>query len=69
MLKKIVLASLFVLPFGGMSQSFYSDTTRLSEVLISENRLQIPFNKTARNLQVVTREDIQQLSVKSINEV
>lgn len=69
MLKKFMLAGLFALPLGGFSQSFISDTTRISEVLISENRLQIPFNKTARNLQVITRQDIEQLSVKSINEV
>src|SRR5690606_26146361 len=69
MWKKLVLAGLFAVPLGGFSQTYFADTARMSEVLISENRLQIPFNKTARNLQVVTRQDIQQLSVKSINEV
>lgn len=69
MFKKLLLAGMCTVPVCAMSQSFSADTTRMSEVVISENRLQIPFNKTARNLQVITRQDIQQLSVKSINEV
>lgn len=52
-----------------LGQIVERDTNRLSEILISENRLQIPFDKTARNLQVITRTEIDQLPVKSINEV
>src|SRR5690606_32054558 len=63
------ILSLLSISQAGYTQLVERDTNRLSEVLISENRLQIPFNKTARNLQVITREEIRQLSVKSINEV
>ena len=69
MRKITFLLGVLSLSYSGYSQSVEQDTNRLSEVLISENRLQIPFNKTARNLQVITRAEIAQLSVKSIHEV
>lgn len=46
-----------------------SDTTSLHEVVISENRLQIPFNKRNRNIQIIQKEDIAKMPVRSINEV
>lgn len=46
-----------------------SDTTSLSTVIISENRLQIPFNKQSRNIQIIDKQEIQRLPVRSINEV
>ncbi len=45
------------------------DSTTLGEVIITESRLQIPFNKTVRNIQIITREDIQRMAARSINEV
>lgn len=45
------------------------DTTKVEELIIQENRLQIPFNQTARNVQIITKEEIARLPVKSINEL
>jgi vitamin B12 transporter len=41
----------------------------LEEVVIEENRLQIPFNKSTRNIQVITKADIEKLPASSINEI
>ncbi|MCA5006365.1 TonB-dependent receptor plug domain-containing protein [Sphingobacterium bovistauri] len=41
----------------------------IAEVIISENRFQIPFAKRNRNIEIITSEDIARLSVKSVNEV
>lgn len=41
----------------------------ISEVIISENRLQIPFAKRNKNIEILTRDEIANLSVKSLNEV
>lgn len=51
------------------AQSGVSDTTSINEVVIAENRLQIPFNKRNRNIQIIQKEDIAKLPVRSINEV
>lgn len=69
MRKIIFLLGALSLSHSGYAQYSEQDTNQLSEILISENRLQIPFSKTARNLQVITRDEIALLSVKSINEV
>lgn len=54
---------------SAFAQETKQDTTKLNEIVISENRLQTPFNKLARNIQLVTKEDIAKMPVKSINEV
>lgn len=51
------------------AQSGVADTTSINEVVIAENRLQIPFNKRNRNIQIIQKEDIAKLPVRSINEV
>lgn len=45
------------------------ENEELEEVIIQENRLTIPFNQTTRNIQIITKEEIQKLPVSSINEV
>ncbi|MDR6733316.1 TonB-dependent receptor domain-containing protein [Sphingobacterium sp. 2149] len=45
------------------------DTTALGEVIINQNRLQIPFSKQSKNVQILTQEDIQRLPNRSINEL
>ncbi|WP_113636141.1 TonB-dependent receptor plug domain-containing protein [Nubsella zeaxanthinifaciens] len=49
-------------------QQVKQDTTKLNEIVISENRLQTPFSKQARNIQLITKEQIAEMPVKSINE-
>lgn len=44
-------------------------TKPLSEVVINENRLQIPFKEQNRNIQIIDRSQIEQLPARSIHEV
>ncbi|NGM74308.1 TonB-dependent receptor plug domain-containing protein [Sphingobacterium sp. SGL-16] len=41
----------------------------ISEVVISENRFQIPFAERNKNIEIITAQDISQMPVKSISEV
>lgn len=41
----------------------------IAEVIISENRLQIPFAKRNKNIEIITSKEIAQLPIKSINEL
>ncbi len=41
----------------------------LGEVVIQGNRLEIPFNESARDIQLITREEILKLPVHSLNEL
>ncbi|RYG12222.1 MAG: TonB-dependent receptor, partial [Chitinophagaceae bacterium] len=60
---------LYALTFVPVLAVAQQDTTKLNEVIISENRLQTPFSKQARNIQLISKEDIAKMPVKSINEV
>lgn len=51
------------------AQAIKKDTTSINEVMITENRLQIPFNRQSRNLQIINKQEIERLPVQSINEV
>lgn len=66
--RKLIIGICLLSTFNAYSQ-VKTDTTKVEEVIITENRLSIPFNKTARNIQVITREEIDKLPVKSINEL
>ncbi|WP_316748040.1 TonB-dependent receptor plug domain-containing protein [Pedobacter gandavensis] len=47
-----------------------ADTTRkLNEVMVQENRLQLPFSKQNRNIWIIDREKIQSLPARSISEL
>lgn len=63
---KQFLYALILVPTLAVAQQ---DTTKLNEIIISENRLQTPFSKHARNIQLISKEDISKMPVKSINEV
>jgi vitamin B12 transporter len=66
-MKNYLLYAFLLSPLPALAQ--IGDTTKLNEITISENRLKTPFNKLARNIQFVTKEEIASLPVKSINEV
>ena len=63
---KYLLSALLLIPILATAQQ---DTTKLNEIIISENRLQTPFSKQARSIQLISKEDIAKMPVKSINEV
>lgn len=71
---RLLHVSLFAVPFmflyqQAAAQSVLSDTSRVDEVIIHENRLQIPVNKNSRNLEIITQEEIRRLPARTINEV
>lgn len=68
MKNKYLLLALLVTPFVSFGQS-NEGIEELDEIVIQENRLQIPFQKSTRNIQVITKEEIQKLPVSSLNEV
>src|SRR5690606_9325471 len=41
----------------------------ISEVIISENRLQIPFGKRNKNIEIITAKEIAQMPIRSVNEL
>lgn len=67
-IKLLVLSGLLI-PNLLLAQDRLSDTTAVDEVMITENRLQIPFNKQSRNIQILDRKEIQNLPATTINEV
>ncbi|HLW40389.1 MAG TPA: TonB-dependent receptor [Brumimicrobium sp.] len=44
-------------------------TTVFEEVIIQGNRLEIPFNQSTRNIEIITHEEIQKLPVRTVNEL
>lgn len=42
---------------------------QLEEIIIQGNRIELPFRQTARDIQVITQEQIQRLPARSLNEV
>src|SRR5690554_5529118 len=69
MKNKYLFLALLAYSFGGFAQVSTESDEELDEIIIEENRLQIPFHKSTRNIQVLTREEIRKLPVSSINEV
>ncbi|NQD71932.1 TonB-dependent receptor [Sphingobacterium shayense] len=59
------ISLLALLPLLSQAQ----DTTNIREVIINQNRLQIPFHQDNRNIEIITAEQINRLPVKNINEV
>ncbi|HWK59286.1 MAG TPA: TonB-dependent receptor [Parapedobacter sp.] len=52
-----------------ISQPSDTSSIPLSEVIITENRMQLPFAKQNRNIQLIDRKQIEALPAKSINEL
>ncbi|SNS56793.1 iron complex outermembrane recepter protein [Belliella buryatensis] len=46
-----------------------SVTVDLGEVIIKENRIEIPFNKVSRNISIISRKDIETTPARSLQEV
>ena len=69
----IVLISLFILPVSGQETEEIPNKedqqNQLEEVIIQGNRIQLPFSQTARDIQIITQEQIQMLPARSLNEV
>lgn len=46
-----------------------TDTTKIEGIIIEGNRIEIPFNQSSRNIQIITKEEIARYPVKSVNEL
>ncbi|PVH24610.1 TonB-dependent receptor plug domain-containing protein [Sphingobacterium corticibacter] len=55
--------------YTAVGQISQRDTSQISEVIIQENRLQVPFNKNSRHIEIITYEEIRRMPVRTINEV
>lgn len=65
-----VLFATCVLPYSAQAQQqAVLDTTNISEVIITENRLQIPFSKNSRNIEIITQEEIRRMPARTVNEL
>lgn len=67
--KKTALTKLAIMLTVSATYAQVRDTTALNEVIINQNRLQIPFSKQSKNIHILTQEDIQRLPNRSINEL
>ena len=67
--KKNSFLAFLLFPTFLCAQDYQRDTASIDVVMINENRLQIPFNKQSRNIQIIDKAEINQLPVRSINEV
>src|SRR5690606_26991054 len=65
----LILCSVLLAQSSFGQENKISRTDSISEVVIAENRLQIPFNERNKNIEIITKEEISKLSVKSVNEV
>lgn len=52
-----------------MAQSSDTLSFDIQEVTIAENRLSIPFNDISRNIEIITKQQVQALNANSVNEV
>ncbi len=67
--KLYLIFALFVLIIPAQAQTDTLRTVELANVIIAENRLQVPFSESARSIQMVTREDIDRSPARSVNEL
>lgn len=68
-MKQLFLATGIFLSSSWAFSQVSNDTTQLENLVVQGNRVQIPFNQSARNIQIITKEDIARFSIKSINEL
>lgn len=63
----IVIGALATLPT--FAQKKETSSNELDDVIIQGNRIQTPFSQATRDIQIITQAQIEQLPVRSINEV
>ena len=77
-MKRIYKKALLLIPFAISLQANYSNAQiyqvdsnshQLNDVIISENRLKIPFGSQNRNITILDKEQIDALPVQSLNEL
>lgn len=66
---KIIVCALSVTATNTLAIGQQDTTISLHEVVITENRLQLPFTKQNRNIHVIDRQEIEALPARSLNEL
>ena len=70
MLSKLYLILVFLVSFiSARAQTDSLRTVELANVIIAENRLEVPFSESARSIRVITRADIARTPAQSVNEL
>ena len=68
-MKKILFGILWVLSSHALWAQEDTTVVRLEEITIKENRMEIPFNRVSRNIQVIQRAAIETTPARSLQEV
>ncbi|MFD2202162.1 TonB-dependent receptor plug domain-containing protein [Shivajiella indica] len=68
-MKLILSVALLSLTIGMAIGNQDSTTLDLGEIIITENRMEIPFSKVSRNISVINRKDIETTPARSIQEI
>ncbi|WP_438966991.1 TonB-dependent receptor plug domain-containing protein [Flavobacterium sp.] len=63
---KIILFSVLVLSFIGNAQETQQKTDSIKEIVVTSSRIDLPFNKNSRTIQIVTAQDIKKLGVNNV---
>src|SRR5690606_7077169 len=68
-MKKILLTGVCAVLFFHANAQTDTTTQKLDEIIIQENRIQIPFSKQSRNISLVDRQQIETTPARSLPEV
>lgn len=68
-MKKILLCIVGFGLFSSLKAQNDTTTQKLDEVIIQENRIQIPFSKQSRNITLVDKQDIETTPARSLQEI
>lgn len=63
---KIILFSVLVLSFIGNAQETQQKTDSIKEIVVTSSRIDLPFDKNSRTIQIVTAQDIIKLGVNNV---
>lgn len=63
---KIILFSVLVLSFIGNAQETQQKTDSIKEIVVTSSRIDLPFDKNSRTIQIVTAQDIKKLGVNNV---
>ncbi|MGM0946547.1 MAG: TonB-dependent receptor plug domain-containing protein [Bacteroidota bacterium] len=68
-MKKVLLVFLLGGLYNGLAAQTDSTSLDLQEVIIQENRIQIPFSKQSRNISLITKPQLETTPARSLQEV
>lgn len=68
-MKKLFLTIGVLASFSSFAQQKKDQSNQLDDVIIQGNRIQTPFSQATRDIQIVTQQEIEQMPVRSLNEV